>query len=105
MLFISFSQVPAVKVIDLPYVFHLHVDGDVNKPDVSFQTVGMVYSSFHFITYSRCSKDGQYQVLKLIPDSKNPIHCLHKVSHSLEEPLNPIALRVLLKRLDTHLSV
>jgi hypothetical protein len=113
MLFISFSQVPAVEVIDLPYVFHLHEDSDIDTPDASFQTVGMVYSSlegdkpnsyaFHFITYSRCSKDGQYQVLKLIPDSHNPIHCLHKVSHSLEkakkgeEPLIPIKLRVLLQ--------
>jgi hypothetical protein len=113
MLFISFSQVPAVEVIDLPYVFHLHKDSDIDTPDASFQTVGMVYSSlegdkpnsyaFHFITYSRCSKDGQYQVLKLIPDSHNPIHCLHKVSHSLEkakkgeEPLIPIKLRVLLQ--------
>ena len=120
MLFISFSQVPAVEVMDLPYVFHIekdsYKDGDImDSADhaVSFQTVGMVYSSlegdkpnsyaFHFITYSRCSKDGQYQVLKLIPDSHNPIHCLHKVSHFLEEakkgeePLNPIKLRVLLQ--------
>jgi hypothetical protein len=113
MLFISFSQVSAVEVIDLPYVFHLHEDSDIDTPDASFQTVGMVYSSlesdkpnsyaFHFITYSRCSKDGQYQVLKLVPDSHNPIHCFHKVSHSLEkpkkgeEPLIPIKLRVLLQ--------
>jgi hypothetical protein len=51
-LFISFSQVPAVKLLELPYVFHLQVDnsskehpndeiiGFANKPDVSFQTVG-----------------------------------------------------------------
>ena len=74
----------------------------------------MVYSSlesdkpdsfaFHFITYSRCSKDGQYQVLKLVPDSHNPIYCLHKVSLSLEkpddskEPLLSITLRVLLQK-------
>ena len=107
MLFISFSQVTAVEVIDLPYVFLLHKDSDVNGQDESFQTVGMVYSSlkgdkpesfaFQFITYSRCSRDGQYQVLQLVPDSRDPIHLLHKVSHSLEEPLNPIALRVLLQ--------
>ena len=107
MLFISFSQVTAVEVIDLPYVFLLHKDSDVNGQDESFQTVGMVYSSlkgdkpesfaFQFITYSRCSRDGQYQVLQLVPDSRDPIHLLHKVSHSLEEPLIPIKLRVLLQ--------
>ena len=112
MLFISFSQVPAVKVFDLPYVFHVNVDDDVNKPDVSFQTVGMVYSSlegdkpasfaFHFITYSRCFEDGQYQVYEHLPFPKGKINGLHKVSHSLEkakkgeEPLIPIKLRVLL---------
>ena len=112
MLFISFSQVPAVKVFDLPYVFHVHVDDDVNKPDVSFQTVGMVYSSlegdkpasfaFHFITYSRYFEDGQYQVYEHVPFPKGKINGLHKVSYSLEEakkgeePLVPIKLRVLL---------
>jgi hypothetical protein len=77
MLFISFSQVLAVKVIDLPYIFHIekdsYKDGDImDSTDhaVSFQTVGMVYSSlegdkpnsfaFHFIPYSRCFEDGQY---------------------------------------------
>ncbi len=45
MLFISFSPVPAVNVIELPYVFPVHVVSDIDEPDVSFQTVGMVYSS------------------------------------------------------------
>ncbi len=113
MLFISFSQVPAVKVIELPYVFHVHVGGDVNEPDVSFKTVGTVYSSlegdkpasfaFHFITYSRCFEDGQYQVYEHIPFPTGTINGLHKVSHSREkakkseELVNPIKLRVLLE--------
>jgi hypothetical protein len=53
--------------------------------------------AFYFITYSRCSKDGQYQVLKIDPDSHNPIHCLHRVSHRNEDPLEPITLQVLLE--------
>ena len=121
-LFISFSAIPSVKGIELPYLFRVqmesykeHPDGEIinfaDAPDeatdtVTFQTVGMVYSclgleggkpasfAFHFITYSRCYQDGQYQVLKLVPDSENPIHCLHKVSHVNEDPLEPIALQV-----------
>jgi hypothetical protein len=90
MLFISFSQVPAVKVIELPYVFHIeknsYKDGDIidsAEDAVSFQTVGMVYSSlesdkpasfaFHFITYSRCFEDGQYQVYEHVPFSNGKI--------------------------------
>jgi hypothetical protein len=80
---------------------------------VSFQTVGMVYSAlegdkpasfaFHFITYSRCFEDGQYQVYKHVPFPYGKINGLHKVTHSLEvakkgeEPLIPIKLRVLLQ--------
>ena len=113
MLFISFSQVPAVKVIDIPYVFLLDKPSEIDDPDVSFQTVGMVYSSlkgdkpnsfaFHFITYSRCFEDGQYQVYEHVPFPNGKIKGLHKVSHSLEkakkgeEPLIPIKLRVLLQ--------
>jgi hypothetical protein len=106
MLFISFSQVPAVKVIELPYVFHFHVEGDdVNEPDVSFQTVGMVYSSlerdkpasfaFHFITYSRCFEDGQYQVYEHVPFPNGKINGLHIVSYSLDSK-DPIKQQVLL---------
>ena len=36
--------------------------------------------------------------MKLVPDSDNPIHCLHKVSHKNEEPLEPITLQVLLQQ-------
>ena len=108
MLFISFSQVPAVKVIDIPYVFLLDKPSEIDDPDVSFQTVGMVYSSleayaFHFITYSRCFEDGQYQVYEHVPFPNGKINGLHKVSHSLEkakkgeEPLIPTKLRVLLQ--------
>ena len=79
-LFISFSAIPSVKGIELPYLFRVqmesykeHPDGEIinfaDAPDeatdtVTFQTVGMVYSclgleggkpasfAFHFITYS-----------------------------------------------------
>jgi hypothetical protein len=120
MLFISFSQVPGNRVIELPYVFHIekdsYKDGDIMDSidhAVSFQTVGMVYSSlegdkpnsfaFHFITYTRCFEDGQYQVYEHVPFPKGKINGLHKVTHPLEEakkgeePLNPIKLQVLLQ--------
>jgi hypothetical protein len=124
MLFISFIAIPSIERIELPYVFHIqknsykgHPDGKIidfaDAPDeatdaaVTFQTVGMVYSclgmeggkqasfAFHFITYSRCFKDGQYQVLKLVPDSDSPIYCLHKISH----------YKYYYNSLATHLSV
>ncbi len=119
MLFISFSQVPGNRVIELPYVFHIekdsYKDGDImDSTDhaVSFQTVGMVYSSlkgdkpnsyaFHFITYTRCFEDGQYQVYEHVPFPKGKVNGLHKVTHPLEEAkkgeeLIPIKLQVLLQ--------
>jgi hypothetical protein len=73
----------------------------------------MVYSSlegdkpnsfaFHFITYTRCFEDGQYQVYEHVPFPKGKINGLHKVTHPLEEakkgeePLIPIKLQVLLQ--------
>ena len=114
MLFISFSEIPAVNEIELPYVFHVQKDSykgladdeiiDEKTDTVTFLTAGMVYSclevdkpasfAFRFITYSRCLKDGQYQVYEHV-DGK--IRILHTVSHSLEKGDKPKTLRVVLQ--------
>ena len=109
LLFVSVSGTPAVhnKVV-LPYVFHVqgrnykgHPDGklidfasdsDNDTDNVTFQTVGMIYSNtesdkpasftFRFITYSRCLKEGQYVLCQHIPLPNGEIQELHIVSHS-----------------------
>ena len=107
MLFISLTGNPSSKGIDLPYVFPVetaksyekHVgdklidladDSDNDSNSITFQAVGMVYSLsevdkptsyiFQFITYSRCIKDGQYQVYEHVPFPDGDVTTVHKVS-------------------------
>ena len=109
LLFVSVSGTPADhNELVLPYVFHVqgrnykgHPDGklidfasdsDNDTDNVTFQTVGMIYSNtesdkpasftFRFITYSRCVKDGQYVLCQHIPLPNGEIQELHIVSHS-----------------------
>ena len=120
LLFVSVSGTPAVNnKLVLPYVFHVqgrnykgHPDGklidfasdsDNDTDNVTFQTVGMIYSNtesdkpasftFRFITYSRCVKDGQYVLCQHIPLPNGETEELHIVSHSqqqrVEEKLLP----------------
>ena len=127
MLFVSVSGTPSVDNLVLPYVFHVQErkykglpdgelidfasESDNNTDNVTFQTVGMIYSradkpaslTFRFLTYSRCVMDGQYVVCEHRPLRNGEIVELHRVSHSQqnrieEEPPPPQTLPVVLNK-------